>query len=120
MSSSEKGNNGIVITAAHLDESEIPHNFLLMYKDIAKDTAYYLDTKHVLPTVSIQKVFIEGVDDAVIVDSKEGHFFVEVANTEQITAGLSGKRVYARDNKTVIGFVSQLTVDNQLLCRVLE
>lgn len=109
-------NSNILITAAHLPEVE---GYSLLYKDEARDTAYYLRDDRQYTTVDFQHVVIDGLGDCVIDEVYSGGFIISVPDKNLINAGLSGSRVKNTDGKE-IGFISALLKNGRIDCKTLE
>lgn len=107
--------NSLHITAAHLSEEEVGNQYKLLYKDINKDTAYYIQKSSLNIKHKSQPVFIDYISSAKIVKSEKGSFEVEVEGKEEISTGLSGSRVRSKSGG-VIGFVSSLLPNGNLKC----
>ena len=105
-----------LISAKHL--KEIP-GYIKVYEESDRDVALYIQANEVLSKIEINTpVVINNLNDCTIVNSGEGWFEVKVTNPESITVGMSGERVYYKDNP--IGFISELTKNNTLMCYTLE
>ena len=111
-----KLNNNILITAAHLEKVE---GYNKLYEDKDRDVAYYIKDSIKLTRVVNQEVFIEGLEDCKIISSKEGSFQVTTSTPENIVNGMSGRRVLDKYN-TPIGFVDAMSTGGVLECNTLE
>lgn len=105
--------NPIYITAAHLDENNFA-DYTLLYKDIANDTAYYLNNKYEydMPEVG-SYVWINSRPCKVLSTNNKNKFVVEYSDNTY--KGLSGSRVRSF-NEDVVGFVSGSMATHTLEC----
>lgn len=112
-----KESNGqeFLISAEHLEQIE---GYNKIYSATDRDVALYVSNSNLTSYPIGTKVTCEYLRDTKIVKTGNGWFEISMSNPENVTTGMSGNRVYYKNNS--IGFISKLTEDNTLLCYTLE
>lgn len=105
----------IFITAAHINESNFP-SYTLIYKDVEKDLAIYLDNEYtpILPRIGDIVTTDESRIHGVVNEVNDYGFYVLLDGDSFVISGDSGTPVYI-DN-TYYGYISYADTSGRIFC----